>query len=367
MDSPAVSIIFPQYPTLIPHSCRLEAVDMRLCSNLFFPAMIVIALISVAAGAEETAEQKYPEFRVGLMELYNAEKYSEAAKLIEDNYDSFPGEEWKMSYNMAAVCQHLGDYEKGIRYLAMAQDKGQFFNAWAFNGDFWAPYRETEGFADIQAQNDEMIAEAQKTAKMKIEVALPGELEDGRTYPLFIALHGGGENIEEFRPNWKSPVMESEFIIAYVQSSQVVSMTGFSWEEQEVTKKELKEAYDRVLAEYPVDTAEVLIGGFSSGGYGSLVATFFEAVPVRGFVILCPPMPENITEVEAEKARERGVRGTLITTELDRRVPDQRKMADLFRDTGLQYQFIITPNIGHWYPENLPEMIDRAIAHIRNR
>ncbi len=161
--------------------------------------------------------------------------------------------------------------------------------------------------------------------------------------------------------------MESEFIIVYVQSSQVVSMTGFSWEEQEVTKKELKEAYDKVCAEYPIDTTEVLIGGFSSGGYGSLVATFFEAVPVKGFVILCPPMPDNITEVETTKARDRGVRGTIITTELDRRVPDQRKMADLFRDTGLQYQFIITPNIGHWYPENLPEMIDQAIAHIRNR
>ncbi len=176
-----------------------------------------------------------------------------------------------------------------------------------------------------------MKEEARKKAKMKLEIKLPGELEEGRIYPLFIALHGGGENIETFKPNWKSNVMESEFIIAYVQSSQVVSMTGFSWEEQEVTKKELKEAYDRVCAEYPIDTAEVLIGGFSSGGYGSLVATLFESVPVKGFVILCPPM------------------------------------ADLFRDTGLQYQFIITPNIGHWYPENLPEMIDQAIAHIRNR
>jgi predicted esterase len=340
---------------------------MRKLSILFLTALIVTALTSVAVSAQEPLEQKYPEFRAGLMELYNAEKYAEAAKLIEDNYGSFPGEEWKMSFNMAAVCVHLEDYEKGIRYLSMAQDKGQFFNTWAFKGDFWAPYRETEGFDKILARNDEMIEEARKTAKMKIEVAIPGKLEEGRTYPLFIALHGGGENIEEFRPNWKSDVMESEFIIAYVQSSQVVSMTGFSWEEQEVTKKELREAYDKVCAEYPVDTAEVLIGGFSSGGYGSLVATFFEAVPVKGFVILCPPMPENITEVEAENARKRGVRGTLITTELDRRVPDQRKMADLFRETGLQYQFIITPNIGHWYPDNLPEMIDQAIAHIRNR
>ena len=343
---------------------------MRNRANRPLLSLSAIVLISVALSAAcsgETAEQGYAEFRAGLMELYNAEKYAEAAKMIEDNYDSFPGEEWKMSFNMAAVCTHLEDYEKGIEYLSMAQDKGQWFNTWAFQGDFWAPYREAEGFDRILARNNEMKEEVQKTAKMKMEVSTPGELEEGRNYPLFIALHGGGENIEAFKPNWKSNVMESEFIIVYVQSSQVVSMTGFSWEEQEVTKKELKEAYDKVCAGYPVDTAEVIVGGFSSGGYASLVATFFEAVPVKGFVILCPPMPDNITEAEATKARERGVRGTLITTELDRRVPDQRKMADLFRDTGLQYQFIITPDIGHWYPENLPEMIDGAIAHIRSR
>jgi len=203
-------------------------------------------------------------------------------------------------------------------------------------------------------------------AKPKLEVVLPEKLEKGRAYPLFIALHGGGENIEIFKPRWKSTVMEEEFITAYVQSSQVSSMTGFSWQNQEITKKELQEAYGKICAEYPVDTAEVIIGGFSSGGYASLVATFFEAVPVRGFIILCPPMPDNITESEVAAARERGIRGTIITTELDNRIGDQRGMADLFRDTGLQYQFIVTPNIGHWYPENLPELIDRAIAHIRS-
>jgi predicted esterase len=333
---------------------------------MFLSTLVIIVLASIAVSAEENEKQSYQEFRTVLIEKYNAGEYAEAARMIEASYDDFPGEEWKMSYNMAAVCLHLEEYEKGIRYLGMAQDRGQFFNTWGFNGDFWAPYREREGFDEILRRNEELREKAQKAAKPELQVALPGELEEGRTYPLFIALHGGGENIEEFRPNWKSNVMESEFIIAYVQSSQVVSMTGFSWEDQEVTRKELREAYDRICAEYPVDTAEVIIGGFSSGGYASLVATFFEAVPVKGFVILCPPMPDNITEIETTRARDRGIRGTLITTELDRRVPDQRKMADLFRDTGLQYQFILTPDIGHWYPENLPEMIDGAIAHIRN-
>ena len=55
-----------------------------------------------------------------------------------------------------------------------------------------------------------------------------------------------------------------------------------------------------------------------------------------------------------------------LETELDNRIPDRRLLADLFKETGLQCRFILTPDIGHLYPEDLPEMIDRAIAHIRS-
>ena len=39
----------------------------------------------------------------------------------------------------------------------------------------------------------------------------------------------------------------------------------------------------------------------------------------------------------------------------------------LFEQEGLPHQFEITPNIGHWIPEDLDKKIDWAIAHIRNK
>jgi len=327
----------------------------------------ILAAFTCAALAQDDPEKEYREFRAGLVEMYNAKQYAEMAKLIEENYGRFPEKASSMSYNMALVCVHLEDYDRAIEYLSKAHEKGHFLSIYAFGGDFWAPLRAHERYEQIIAKNLAMKDEAQKSAKPKLEVTLPEGFDSEKTWPLFIALHGGGENIEAFRPNWRSEVMEKEFIIAWVQSSQVATMNGFTWEDQETTRREVREAYEKVCAEYPVDTGEVLIGGFSSGGLGSLVVTFFEqAVPVKGFVILCPPMPENITAADVTAARDRGVRGTIITTELDNRVDTQRAMADLFRDNGLQYQFVMTPNIGHWYPDDLPELIDRAIAHIRS-
>jgi len=311
------------------------------------------------------SEEGYAEFRARLVELYNAGDYEKGALIIEKNYDKFPEKLTAMSYNMALFCSHTEDYERGLEYLKKAHDRGYWFSIYAFQGDFWASYRELRAFEEFIERNSSMKEEAQKTAEFRMEVALPDSFDSGKRYPLFIALHGGGENIEVFRPRWKSEKLDEEFIVAYFQSSQVSAMNGFSWQDQEITLKELKAGYEKVCEKYPVNKEAVLIGGFSSGGYGSLVATFFEAFPVRGFIILCPPMPDNITAKEVIAARERGVRGTIITTELDRRVPEQRRMADQFRENGLQYQFIITPDIGHWYPENFSEMMDQAIEHIR--
>lgn len=128
-------------------------------------ALILISSTFNTACSEENAEQEYQEFRAGLIEKYNAGEYAEAAKLIEENYDRFPGRGWKMSYNMAAVCKHLEDCGKGIEYLKMAHQKGQWFNTWAFEGDFWAPYREQPGFEEILARNLKMKDEVQKNSE----------------------------------------------------------------------------------------------------------------------------------------------------------------------------------------------------------
>jgi hypothetical protein len=76
-------------------------------------------------------------------------------------------------------------------------------------------------------------------------------------------------------------------------------------------------------------------------------------------------MPDGFSAEDVMAAAGRGVRGTLLTTEMDGRVDQQRRMVDIMEEAGLEHEFHITPDIGHWYPDDLAERIDRAIAHIR--
>ncbi len=42
-----------------------------------------------------------------------------------------------------------------------------------------------------------------------------------------------------------------------------------------------------------------------------------------------------------------------------------REIRQAYEEMGRPHEFYITPDVGHWYPDDLGERIDRAVAHIR--
>lgn len=83
-----------------------------------------------------------------------------------------------------------------------------------------------------------------------------------------------------------------------------------------------------------------------------------------GFGSLCPPRPPGFTAESARAAAARGVKGTLLTTERDGRLADQREMAEVMRGAGLLFDFVVTPDIGHWYPADLAARIDATLRAV---
>lgn len=332
--------------------------------------ILVVGMISVY-GQEAGKGYKfstYQEVREYLGELFQQKKYQEAVDLLESVLDRFPDHLHANTWNLAFMYAQIKDYEKGIKALQYALDHEVWFGKFDFRHPAWTPFKELEGFKKILAQNDILAQEAQKQSKSELEVLLPGNFSTEKLYPLFIALHGGGGNIADFKNNWISSKMKTEFITAYVQSSLLVAMNGYNWTEDiELSKKEIAEAYHQVLEKYPVDKDEIIIGGFSSGGQAALEMILSNTVPLAGFVVLCPPKPDGFSAEKMLRAKDRGVRGTLLTTEMDPRLPDQKEMAAVFKTVDIPHQFIVTPNIGHWFPENLDNIIDEAIEHIRKK
>ncbi len=318
--------------------------------------------------AEEKLFSSYEGMRARLGELYQQKKYAEAAELLDEVLLRFPGHVKANTYNLALMCGHLKQVDRGVAALLYGLEHGIWYGKFDFFNALWDPYRVHSGFQSFLDMNHKFLEQAQKTAKSELMVKTPTDYSANKKYPLFVALHGGGENMADFSQRWRSERLEKEFIVAFIQSSQVISMDGYNWtEDMEISTKEIREAYQKILQEYPVNTELVLIGGFSSGGVASLVVALDGTLPVQGFVVLCPAKPEGFTSARVRTAAQRGLRGTLITSEMDGRLEDQKAMARIFDLESLPCEFIVTPDIGHWYPEDLDVQIDRAIERVLDK
>lgn len=317
------------------------------------------------ADSQDKREQgSYAEMRAYLGELFEQKNYAEAAAMLERVLDRFPENVRANAFNLAVARVYLGQPDKAIDALEVGLRRGIFYSRWDFDGEVMSPLKQNARFAAFWKANLDRLAEADRKSTMRLEVVTPPGYDATKRYPLFVALHGGGETIAALKPNWVSPRLQAEFIVAYVQSSQVASMTGFHWQDEDRTRRDLQAAYADVVARYPVDPDRVIVGGFSSGGFASLVTAFHQTLAVRGFVALCPEVPASVTDDDIAAAVKRNLRGALITTELDHRVAAQRAFAERWKKAGLDAEFAVTPNIGHWFPKDFAEQLDRAIARI---
>jgi len=311
-------------------------------------------------------ERTYGEMRAEVVELYGEERFAEAAEVLGAALELFPDHMMANCVNLALMNLRLGELDQSLEALRYGLDHGIWFGKYTFLDPTWDPMKAHAGWEEVELLNEEAKAREAAGVEPRLEVVLPENYDPARRYPLFLALHGGGENVDLFMPNWTSPGLQREFIVAFPQSTQLIAMDGYNWTEDiGQSLREIREGFEKVVEEYPVDTDQVIVGGFSSGGVASLEVVLKNAIAVQGFVVLCPAMPEGFSTDEVRAASERGVRGTILTTEMDGRVDQQKMMAEIMEEVGLPHEFHITPDIGHWYPEDLGERIDWAIAQIR--
>ncbi len=77
-----------------------------------------------------------------------------------------------------------------------------------------------------------------------------------------------------------------------------------------------------------------------------------------------PEVPADPSQAALAEAVRRGVRGTLLTTERDKRLQRQKEYVAALAAQGMDVRISVTPNTGHWYPDNLEQLIDEALGRI---
>jgi len=321
----------------------------------------------------EKMEKKYSNFsevKNEVTHLFKQQKYEEAASVYESVLKQFPEELSTMTWDLAILYKMLGKFEKSMDMFEYGLERKITYPLWPGAGLF-APLETFDRFKKIKEINAQLQAEATAQTEAEVVVITPEGYSDSdqKKYPLFIALHGWNGDAQSFQKFWKSTKTDKEYIQAFVQSSQVIAKNGFGWTDFQLGRKDITKIYKKVVQEYPVDTQQVIIGGFSQGGQMALDIAIHNIIPTIGFVALKPGggIPDDFNLEAVKKAVQRGLRGSIITGEKDHSLEDQKKMAKIFEQAKLPHQFIINKDQGHWFTTDFSQQLENAINHITNK
>jgi predicted esterase len=206
------------------------------------------------------------------------------------------------------------------------------------------------------------VHETPRNTTPKYAIVTPTAYTPARKYPAMIALHGAGGYKEGMMARWVSGLLADSCVVAYVESTEPAPGGGFTWyAEIPRERAEIRSCYRDLIFRYSVDTTRVLVGGFSAGGMMALDIYLTQTVPAKGFVCLCPSMPNSFSRERVEAGVLRRERGFIIAGANDYLREPQLEMMAVFNETGFNCQFNTIPLLGHAMPANFPELLDAAV------
>ncbi len=330
---------------------------------------VIVALltlpVAVSAASEDAAEFWA---LINQADVLNAQQRNkEAAALLEGGLARFPGREAEIKKRLAYVYAQLADYRKSMEIWRNGHAKGLFYGLGP-GMEMLKPFENNPDLQSILTRDRELREAATRQSEMRYEVVEPAGYSSNRKYPLFLVLHGGGGNIELEKLRWKSPGLDREYLVAYLQSFRFGGTKSFSWQSRDAeTRARIRRIYEEITRKYAVDPSRVFIGGMSAGGMMSLDVVFHDVIPVAGFVVNCPVVPADFEAEMAEGVKKRGIRGVVITGSSDWGIERQKAMVEAFTKAGVTHRFTVIDGMGHNMPNDFGARFDAAIADVDGR
>jgi len=185
-------------------------------------------------------------------------------------------------------------------------------------------------------------------------VRIPDKFDPSRKYPLFVFLHGSGQDdVGQLDINWTSE--------AYIELAPNGRGTSNCYT-MDNAQDDIREAIEDVIANYPIDTTRIVLAGFSVGGYG-LHRTYYESPERYSKLAVFSGIPNLASRwLERRKYpnffRRRfieifdGTNMFVYHGQEDRNAPyeETERFVGMLHTVGAQVMFVVEPGKGHQFP-----------------
>ncbi len=312
---------------------------------------------------------KFAEIRAGMFQRYMAGQYGEALAWVDAHAPEVPEQKPTIFIWQVCLAAVSGQVERALRTLAQAQQEQVWWHPDALRGDpDLAGLQGLPEFERLVEGNQALFEQARRDSRPQRQVLTPPAGRPG-PYPLLLALHGMGGNCASSLESW-GDLAEQGWIVAALQSSQAVNTDGYAWDERDKAMAEVQAHMQALCAEYPVDGARIVVGGFSQGGGLALLLVQQGRLPAAGFIAVAPWLPD-IDELLATPAQPEAsaarvpARGVLVLGGKDHNENNMfEKLETLLQQHALPYRRVDYPELGHEYPPDFEQVRDEALGYI---
>jgi predicted esterase len=318
--------------------------------------------------------KNFREFEKAYSIPYSKEKYAEVIDLLNRSSEfltekEYEENEFTIMLDKARIYSELHQSKECLNTIRSILERGYAFPLHWQRFDY---LRSEEDYKPINELNEKLLEKAKSDASFKYEVHLPKSYNPNKKYPLFLSLHGDGAdgNIPNHIWYWRpDSLLQKDYIVVYPQSSQVYCHNGFGWLQEPLkSREEIKGCYIELVDKYSIDENQIVIGGFSGGATASIDIVMADVIPAKGFVALSPGSEKimSFDKAAAKRAAGKSVKGVIFEGEHETEAAVQ-DMLKVFKEVGFPCKYHINRNIGHWYPDDLGEILIDAVNFITEK
>ncbi|MCX5975376.1 MAG: hypothetical protein NTV33_00710 [Coprothermobacterota bacterium] len=294
--------------------------------------------------------------------LFRSKDYAQAEILAAESIHRFPFEADEFVYLRMCAATRLGRIPEALQWLKEVLDAGGWYSEFLLRkSPSFEPLQgvpEFERLVGVSLRQQE--ADQKKEPKHYILTPESGD----SPWPLFLSLHGNSHSSDLESQYWRSLVSQG-WLLAMVESSLGHWRGGYIWDDGEQARQDLEGCFRSLSPRYPVDFNKVILGGFSYGGQRAIEHAIKGTVGALGFLVLGPYLPEmDQWSTLLDAGFPKGLRGYIITGELDESRTNSLALVSLLRDRGIACEVEDVAGEGHWFPLVFDSCLSRGLSFL---
>lgn len=297
-----------------------------------------------------------------VFDLYQRNRYEEALEVARGVAAEFPA---RSSYWTACLLAVQGKGQEALDALTNGLRHGAWWPSLMLEQDSdLDSIRDSPEFARIEAESTSRWRQAFRP-EPNILIYQPSASPSG---VLLIALHGSaGEPATDFAQHWNAARDQGAFVVVPQSSQPYGPEGGWTWADDDRTKRDLRLVYDRARQENGIDPDKVILSGFSQGGRVAISsAVTHYPISVSGFIAVAPAVRDHPIADQLGKGGP-SIRGWITVGQNDWVLEPATSLHEAAISQSQDWHLDIVPNVAHDFPLDFDDHLIEALAFITTR